>query len=128
MNKSLDIFQTASAMAKHAGVRQAMVARNIANADTPAYRAHDIAAFRETYKAHAAEQPLRMTRPGHLASSEGAFAAQIIETGGEPAPNGNTVSLEEELMNSVQISRDHSTALAIYQHAMTVMRTSLGKP
>ena len=125
MHTTLDIFKTASAMASHAGARQAVVARNIANADTPGFRAQDIAPFEEAMQNTPIE--MRKTRPGHVSGGNTSFAARITTTESEASPNGNTVALEDELLKSVSISRDHDKALSIYRHAMTVLRTSLGK-
>ena len=127
MHNSLDIFQTASAMARHAGARQAVVARNIANADTPGFQAQTIPPFNDVYRS-GDNSTLRVTRASHMAGGDiGAVAMQVNATGGEPSPNGNTVSLEDELLNSVAVSREHNRALTIYRHAMTVIRTSLGR-
>ncbi|WP_342077341.1 FlgB family protein [Yoonia sp. SS1-5] len=127
MFDSLDIFQTATAMARHAGARQAIVAQNIANADTPGFQAQAIAPFSETYQSTGATQ-MRTTRSGHVSGSAiGVAQVELAAAGSEPAPNGNTVSLEEELLNSVAISREHDRALAVYRHAMTVLRTTLGR-
>ena len=125
MHNSLELFQTATAMARHAGSRQALVARNIANADTPGYQAQHIAPFQDTYAASGTS--LRTTRPGHVATTGGGHSAAIVTSTTEPSPNGNTVSIEEELLNSVAVSREHNRALTIYRHSMTVLRTSLGR-
>lgn len=127
MYQSLDLFQTASAMASHAGSRQAVVARNIANADTPDFRAQQVAPFNDVYQTEAATG-LRTTRAGHMVGNSAAsMTASPTLSSSEPSPNGNTVSLEEELLNSVSVSREHSRALAIYRHTMTVLRTSIGR-
>ena len=127
MYDSLDVFQTAAAMAKHAGARQALVARNIANADTPGYKAEHIAAFKEAYEGHPAAS-MRTTRSGHMGGqSHHSASREVVATTSEPSPNGNTVSIEDELLNSVAVSREHSRALTIYRHSMTVLRTSLGQ-
>lgn len=126
MYQSLDLFQTAGAMAHHAGRQQAVVARNIANADTPDYRAQHIAPFRDTYRAQAAPE-LRLSRPGHLNAGAVTRAAAIQTSASEPSPNGNTVSIEDEMLASVSASRDHNRALAIYRHGMTILRTTLGR-
>ena len=127
MYQSLDIFQTASAMARHAGTRQAVVARNIANADTPGFQSQHIAAFKDVYRA---EGPgaMRITRAGHMTGGGSiSTPANISATASEPSPNGNTVSLEDELLQSVAVAREHSRALSIYRHSMTVLRTTLGR-
>lgn len=126
MYQSLELFQTAGAMARHAGARQAVVTRNIANADTPGYRAQEIAPFRDVYGSDQTSA-MRKTRPGHLAPDTPPFAARPVAVQGEPSPNGNSVSLEEELLASVAVAREHSRALAIYRHGMTILRTTLGR-
>ncbi|MFQ1700435.1 FlgB family protein [Loktanella agnita] len=126
MYQSLDLFQTANAMARHAGARQAVVARNIANADTPGYQAQQISAFQDVYS-EAGTGALRASRPGHIANlAGGAVAARTTAAAAEPSPNGNSVSIEDQMLSSVSITREHNRALAIYRHTMTVLRTSLG--
>ena len=128
MYNSLDLFQTAHAMARHAGARQAVVAQNIANADTPRYQAAQIAPFKDAFDGIATSTGMQTTRPGHMTATGGAPATATIATSeSEPSPNGNTVSLEDELLNSVAISREHNRALTIYRHTMTILRTSLGR-
>ena len=51
MFTELNVFKIAYSMASHAGKRQALVAENIANADTPGYHAKDIKPFKEVYAA-----------------------------------------------------------------------------
>jgi flagellar basal-body rod protein FlgB len=114
MFETLDIFTLARARASHAAARQAQVARNVANADTPGYRARDVAPFDEVFRA---------------TQAAGAAPARprMIDAGGPESPNGNTVSLEAEMVRAVQAQRDHSRALTVYRSAMTVLRTSLGR-
>lgn len=127
MFQSLEIFQTATDMARHAGARQAVVARNIANADTPGFQAQTIPAFKDVYQV-ADPARMRQTRPGHVMGS-GPTVAKIApaDAGNPPSPNGNTVSLEDELLNAVAVSREHNRALTIYRHTMTVLRNGLGR-
>ena len=49
MFSNLTVFKTAHAMAVHAGARQALIAQNVANADTPGYRARDLPSFAESF-------------------------------------------------------------------------------
>ncbi|WP_341367481.1 FlgB family protein [Yoonia sp. BS5-3] len=128
MYTSLDLFQTAHAMARHAGARQTVVAQNIANADTPGYQAMQIASFQDAFDGTSQSAQMQATRPGHFLNTDALQAsAAYAPSEGEPSPNGNTVSLEDELMNSIAISREHNRALSIYRHTMTILRTSLGR-
>lgn len=126
MFKSLDIFQTAGAMARHAGARQAVVARNIANADTPGYQAQATRPFSETYRSQG-NMTVRATRAGHIPSQASTSLNNGSVGTAEPSPNGNSVSIEEEMMKSVAISREHNRALAIYRHGLTILRSSIGR-
>ncbi len=65
MFEKLEIFRMAGAMAQHATARQSVIAENIAQADTPGYKARDVAPFAQTYKADDSQQ-MRKTRAGHL--------------------------------------------------------------
>ncbi|MCC5973107.1 MAG: FlgB family protein [Rubellimicrobium sp.] len=125
MYQSLDLFRVATAMAQHAGARTAVVARNVANADTPGYRATALAPFAEVYRGETAGQ-LRMSRSGHLSGRPDGTAARPIEAAAERSPNGNNVSIEEQMFRAIEAQREHSRALAIYRHGLSVIRSSLG--
>ncbi len=127
MYQNLSIFQTASAMAKHAGARQAVIAQNVANADTPGYRAQSIGSFSDSY-AQVAAGGMRGSRDGHIGIDQGSdIPLRSSISLSEPSPNGNSVSVEEEMLNAVSVSREHNRSLTIYRHAMTILRTSLGR-
>ena len=128
MFEKLEVFQMAGAMAKHAAARQALIAENVAQADTPGYKARDIAPFSETYEKRSDPLPMRATRKGHITDT-GLPQYRVIETSGEgsESPNGNSVSLETEMMKSAFVRQEHDMALAIYKSALGVLRSSLGR-
>jgi len=126
MFQNLEIFRTSYAMARHAGARQAVTAANMANADTPGYRARSIAPFADSYTMDSATEP-RATRASHLSTGVGSNAPQVDISDAEASPNGNSVSLEQEMINSVEIQREHNRALAIYKHSLDVLRMSIGR-
>lgn len=126
MYQSLALFQTAQAMAQHSGARQAITARNIANADTPFFQSSQMASFADTVKL-AQTPPMRLSRPGHMSSTSEMPMGVVRDGSAQPSPNGNSVSIEEEMMNAINISREHNRALAIYKHGMTILRSSLGR-
>lgn len=125
MYENMKIFSMAGQVAAHAGARQAVTAQNIANADTPGYKAQAIAPFALAYKE--AGTTVRATRAGHLSAGGIDAALTISDRTTEQSPNGNSVSLEEEMVAAVDASRDHNRALAVYRHGMTVLRTALGR-
>lgn len=127
MFANIEVFRTAGAMAAHAGHRQAVLARNVANADTPGYKARDLPAFQKTMTTQPGRFDLRATRAGHLNGTPASAPprAAAFERAGAPDPNGNTVVLEEELMHAADVRRDHDRALAIYRSALDILRTSI---
>ena len=114
-------------MGTHAASRQRIIAANVANADTPGYRARDLGDFAETMRDTPAI-PLRATRAGHVAAGAwGSVAGGPRDTGGELSPNGNSVSIEDEMVRAADAKRQFNLSLSIYQSGMTMMRTALGR-
>lgn len=126
MYQSLSLFQISGDMAAHAGKRQTITAQNIANADTPGYRARTTQDFAQTYDARLQPQ-LTQTRNGHIAPDLSAAQLKLDTNQAQISINGNSVSIEEEMVSAVNATRDHEKALAIYRHGLTVLRTALGR-
>ncbi|WP_299786478.1 FlgB family protein [uncultured Marivita sp.] len=126
MFQNLDLFKTAMSMARHAGLKQALTSQNVANADTPGYRAKAVTPFAELVPKPSDGFALKATRPAHLSpSTDFSSAAYSVRTNGEP--NGNTVVLEDEIMNSVDAKRQHDRALAVYRASLGMLRSALSK-
>jgi flagellar basal-body rod protein FlgB len=126
MFENLDIFRMSHAMAHHAGARQALIAQNMANADTPGYAARDLQPFQsyiETDFGAFSPQATRMTHL-HGADAERPYDPAIRDDT-EADPNGNSVSLETEMVEAVEVKRQHDRALAIYKHSLTVLRSAV---
>ncbi len=126
MFDKLEIFQMASGLARHAAARQNAIARNVANADSPGYRAKDIASFSETYNGGTAQTDLRMTRSGHVGNLSAGGDYRVIATDDPVSPNGNSVSLETEMVKASEVRHQHELALSIYSKSMDILRASLG--
>jgi len=126
MFTNLDVFQTSYQMARHAGARQAITAANMANADTPDYRARAMGSFAESYNASSAAS-MRSTRVGHLGTGGATTTGTVRFADAEASPNGNSVSLEQEMINAVEIQREHDRALTIYKHSLDLLRLSIGR-
>ncbi|WP_037228242.1 FlgB family protein [Roseobacter sp. GAI101] len=128
MFEQLDVFRMSSAMAIHAGQRQAIASQNVANSDTPGYVAKDIAAFETLYQSSRDGTVQRATRTGHLNGSvDGMQVTEPFEVRDEASPNGNAVSLETEMLRSLDAKRQHDRSLAIYKSALSVLRSTIGK-
>ena len=125
MFEKLELTQMANAMAERAGARLGVIAQNVANADTPGFKAMDLPSFAETYQG--GSTAMRASRPGHFTDEDAANAPTPHRIRGTGAPNGNTVSLEQEMVKTASIRQDHEMALAIYRNTSDIIRASLGK-
>lgn len=131
MFKNLEVFKISHAMAVHAGQKQAVAAENVANSDTPEFKARDLAPFADTYRAQtsmgeAAGQ--RATRDRHLHGIvKGHMAEPHTDETAIASPNGNTVSLEGEMLKSLDAKRQHDRAIAIYKSSLGILRATLSR-
>jgi len=127
MFENLQIFRMSHAMATHAGARQTVIARNMANADTPGYAAQDIAPFRTELESKNTDFTPRATRAAHLNGSLRVEHPVTGRPGANADPNGNSVSLETEMIHAVETKQQHDRALAIYRHSLTVLRSAISR-
>ena len=128
MYENLEILRMAQALAVHSGARQAQIAANVANADTPGYRAVDVKPFAQIYDQRRSGDELRASRPGHIVAGLPARNdVEWLDLAGTADPNGNTVSLETEMIKAVETRHAHETALSVYDTARNILRASLGR-
>lgn len=120
------IMAVASAAARHAEARQTLVAENIANADTPGYRARDIGDFATSFR-DAPAGAMRATRPGHLQADAATARVGPFADGGAMSPSGNDVSVEDQMLRGAAVRQNHEMAVTVYATALGVLRTSLGR-
>lgn len=124
MVENLSLFDLASALARHATRRHRVIAENLANADTPGYRARDVEDFRtivkEAFTATA-------TRAAHHGAAGPLAEPRTLELPLSPEPNGNTVSVEDQALRAVEAQGQHALALAVYAKAVDLYRLGLGR-
>lgn len=128
MDLKLTVLDLASRLAAHSAKRQGVISENVAHADTPGYRARDVADFTESLASGAAFAA-RTTRPGHIdfgADSRG-FETREVAAFGAAKPNGNTVSLEDQMMRAADARHAHDLALGVYGKSLDVLRAGLGR-
>lgn len=144
MFENIESFRIASSLARHASDRQAVIAGNIANADTPGYRARDVESFGKWFDrwdwagrpfgkgdgdvpARPGPDPLRTTRPEHLNATKPLVGWNRVDAPDETTPNGNTVSLEDQMVKGAAASSQHDLAMALYRNSITIVRAAIGK-
>ncbi len=102
------LFQVASEKSQWLSARQVAVADNVANANTPGYRALDVQPF-STYL-NASPIALASTNHGHIAPADTILDSlkEVEPEAGEELLSGNTVSLEQQMINLGEVNRDFS--------------------
>ena len=122
----LTIMRMADALARHSAARHELIARNIANADTPGYRAIDYGDFTAQV---GDDYSLRATRAGHLHGRSDVMRFDAEQSAAEDAagPNGNDVSLPDQIARATQAMGAHDRALTIYRKSMDILRLGLGR-
>lgn len=121
------LMKIAQSLARHSGARQAQVAKNIANADVPGYRARDLVDFSETYQQQQAGTDVQTTRAKHMTGGAGSPVYASYDIGGEASPNGNNVSVEIEMARGTDAKASHDLALTIYKNSLDILRSSIGR-
>jgi len=123
---SIPLLDLAERRLAWASRRETVLAQNVANADTPGWQSRDIAPFSAALGTASAD--LARTDPGHLA---GTVDPDLLEGTAKPTarePDGNAVSLDQELTKVADTETTQSLVTAIYKSYLGMFRTALGQP
>ncbi len=111
--------------------RQKVLAQNIANADTPNYKAKDLTPLDFAAMARAAGNRLKLetTSGGHIGVGRSAAgSSKVFETKGTiDSPSGNGVVIEDELMKVSETQAEYELITRLYRKHMGMLRTALGR-
>lgn len=103
----MQLFDLAFRQNEWLAQRQSVISSNIANANTPGYKAKDVESFDDAMRTSA---PMAVTNPQHFASPEfdsisdqdnGAGQAEVLVS-------GNDVNLEQEFLKSNDVMRSYT--------------------
>lgn len=130
----IQLFDLASRQAQWLSVRQEVVATNIANANTPKFRAKDVTPFDSELKSAGASAGMAMarTQPGHMEASVIGNGKVEID---EPDVNneigtqesGNTVALANEVAKMGEVKRQFELNTQLVRAMNNMMLAAVGK-
>ncbi|MCI0754789.1 flagellar basal body protein [Teichococcus vastitatis] len=132
MLDGIDVFRISGARMRQLAERQNVLSQNIANADTPHYRARDVKPF-SFDSTLLRQQPglaslrLASTRPGHIGQSIG--AANVITDRANSYsedPDGNTVNLEEQMVKQADVAKAYDLTTLVYKRGTALLRNAVG--
>ena len=123
----IQLFDLASRQAEWLTIRQEVVAGNIANANTPKYRAKDITPFQSVLDK--SDVAMARTNPAHFSGNDFSTSGDIdvkeaaLDQEIGVQESGNTVGVAEELSKAGEIKRqyDLNTSLVSSFHRMMLM-------
>ena len=119
------LFQVAGARLDYLAQRHKVIAQNVVNAHTPQYKAQDLKPFESLLNGATNVAPAR-TSAMHLAGLRPANLVQ--ETGRtdvwEVTPNGNSVSLEQEMTKGAETRDAFGLTTSLFQRNLQLLRAA----
>ena len=108
------LFDLASQQARYLAVRQSTIASNVANANTPDYKARDVVPFSEVM-ARTASVGMAMTESAHVTAGEGRIPVKPVAAAEawDVLSTSSSVSLEQEMLKAGDVSREHAVNTGI---------------
>lgn len=132
MLDGMDVFRITGARMRQLAERQNVLAQNIANADTPNYRARDVRPFSFDSvllrgSGGAASLRLAATNAGHVGAAAG--ATRVVTDRSQSYsedPDGNTVNLEEQMVKQADLAKSYDMATTVYRRNAALLRAAAG--
>jgi flagellar basal-body rod protein FlgB len=128
---NLKLFQMAMAKMDWASQRQKVLAQNVANADTPDYKEHDLKKL-DFKKVLQETVPVRVARtdarhqPGTIPEQQ-KFRTRAERRTFEESPDGNKVVVEEQMQKVGDTRSEYTTAVTLIQAQMRMFKTALDR-
>jgi flagellar basal-body rod protein FlgB len=110
------------------GERQKVLAQNVANVDTPGFKARDIVpfAFRPPGASDSARVEMAQSNAAHSGGSETSRSRGVaLLRKPETTLSGNTVKLDHELMKSADTAMDYQLVTSLYRKQIGMLRSVL---
>lgn len=130
---NLALFKMAKTKLDYVAQRNSVLAQNIANADTPDYKAQDVRRPDFYKMAQNAYQPVvrqSVTQAGHVqaaVSQEGPFEVDTPRRTAETSLDGNKVVVEDQVEQVARGRSEYKLALNLIKKNLSMIKTALGK-
>jgi flagellar basal-body rod protein FlgB len=140
----LPLFSMLSERLTWLGKRQQVLAQNIANADTPGFRAQDVKSPdfkgmlrgggpgtpRPSLAGPGAAAGLSATHVKHMTAPLGSSPTyKVVEDKStDVSLSGNSVGLEEQVLKVTKTAMDHQLTVNLYRKHIAMIKMALGRP
>jgi flagellar basal-body rod protein FlgB len=127
---TIPFFQVLRTRLSWLEARNQTLAENIANADTPHFRPHDLQKLDFAHLLADARQgvTMRVTDSHHLpgAAKRDAGPFKTIDAPDrEATPDGNAVVLEDQMIKLSETQMSHETAISLYRKGLEMLRIAV---
>lgn len=122
---NISVFRMAGARLDYLAERQRLIAENVVNANTPDYQAKDLKPFESLMSGQRPVAPSR-TSSLHLAGLRPASSFQEARRPDqwEVTPDGNSVSLEQEMNKGSETRDAFSLTAGVFQRNVQMLRAA----
>ncbi|MBO6718568.1 MAG: flagellar basal body rod protein FlgB [Rhizobiaceae bacterium] len=124
--QAVNLFELAARQAQWLAVRQSAISGNIANANTPGFRAMDVEPFENLVAGK--QVVMASTHPSHLGAgtSQASFGVKEVDPKTPILPSGNSVELEQEMIKAGEIRRQFELNTGVVKafHRMLMMAST----
>lgn len=128
---NLFLFEAVKKRLNWLGQRQEVLAQNIANADTPNYRASDLKKydFKELLRREDAQLNMVSNGPSHMPGRRKRIRDYASEKNRsfETSPVGNNVILEEQMSKIGETGANYKMATGLYKKHINMIKIALGR-
>lgn len=114
----LSFFNLATRRMNWLGARQEVIAQNVANANTPGFKAQDVSSFADVLRGSGGATVTTTTArhiPGLGGSARDGIRKLEDEGAYEQSLDGNTVALEQQTINAADTSENYRLAAQLYR-------------
>ncbi|MBM1169547.1 flagellar basal body rod protein FlgB [Microvirga arabica] len=122
------LFDLASRQAQWLATRQTTISGNVANANTPGYRARDVEPFADVLDK--TKLVMAATNNNHIGISPSTTEATKVKKSEswDTVYSKNSVSLEQELIKAGEVNRQHTLNTTIVKSFHRMLLTSVRTP
>jgi flagellar basal-body rod protein FlgB len=139
MTSSPRLLDAIAQQMKHLAQSQRVISENIANSETPGFKARTVAApeFAALVDAVGGNGKPRVERPKIALSAgmaglgarppQAGSGIQLDRDTSETKPDGNNVTLEEQLLKMGAVQADYAAMTNLYRKQLGLMKAALGR-
>lgn len=131
--QNIGLLNAIGAKMDYINQRQSIIAQNVANSDTPGYRPKDLKEFDFASLVNVEDSTSQNVKVAttddlHIPKADQAFDPKTRKQRDmyEVAPAGNSVIIEEQLIQAGRNTMDYNLMLNIYQKQIGMFKTALG--